>query len=123
MDRWSDHDRKVFRWVVMPSSYLFGTLASVLLWRWFVVPLGVPRITFAQALGLDVLANLLIPTGSTAFRSDRWETWRDGAGHLWGAILFALVVGGAADRAPGPRGDGHRHRCDVGRRPAATHPR
>lgn len=34
------------------------------MWAWFVMPLGAPRITFAQAFGLVLIVNMLMHPGS-----------------------------------------------------------
>lgn len=36
-------------------NFLLGGMLIVLLWGWFVVPLGVPGVSFMQALGIDIL--------------------------------------------------------------------
>lgn len=55
-------------------ALLIGTLWSGFclscLWRWFLVPLGVPPVGVAHAIGLAALASLLVRGGSSSFDAD-----------------------------------------------------
>lgn len=58
----------------------FGVWASALravvlmvLWRWFLVPLGAPPIGIATAWGLGLIAMLLLPTPDPADEPDALE--------------------------------------------------
>lgn len=41
---------------------LLDTVVLFILWRWFMVPFGLPQIGFAWALGLGCVAGILAPT-------------------------------------------------------------
>lgn len=61
-----------------------------MLWGWFLVPLGVPQIGVAWAIGISALAGLLTPTIPPPESSD------DGWTHMGNILLkplLALVIG------------------------------
>lgn len=45
--------------VLYICGLLFGAWAVMLMWQWFIVPLGLPQIGVAQALGVDLLVTYL----------------------------------------------------------------
>ena len=64
-----------------------GWVLSVL-WEWFVVPLGVPRIGAFWAMGIVLLANMVISVPSGKPWSDRYDVLNSALG----AILTGLIA-------------------------------
>lgn len=49
---------------VLPAYFILGGYAVSMLWLWFAVPLGLPAIGIAQAIGINILvASLANTTG------------------------------------------------------------
>ena len=44
-------------WNILVSGFTLSTL-----WGWFVVPLGLPEISFFHAVGIDLVASFLCPS-------------------------------------------------------------
>lgn len=65
-----------------------------LLWGWFMVPLGIPPIGIAWAVGLSTVATMLLPSPSRA-KSDGGE-WYIPLLELLGKPALALLVGWVA---------------------------
>lgn len=49
---------RVLNIAVITFNFAYGAFAFMLLWNWFVVTLGAPRIGFAHAAGLTLFAML-----------------------------------------------------------------
>lgn len=69
------------------SGALSG-VAAMLLWQWFVVPLGVPALGFWHALGLATTIGLLTKDGHLYNRTDS----ADRLGHLVITALMAPIL-------------------------------
>jgi hypothetical protein len=69
--------------IATPFFFALNGWVALTLWRWFLVPLGAPTLTFGQVLG----ANLLI--GYVFYRKgeNKWASERD-----FYADVFALPV-------------------------------
>lgn len=59
------------------------------LWVWFAVPIGLPALTFAQALGLDCLVSWLI--SQDHIRPE--QTWKHIAHRILLVPMVALLIG------------------------------
>jgi len=72
---------------------LYG-LAVMLVWRWFVVPLGLPEIGLAHALGLTVIAKLLTANLAINKLDTRGPVERlaDKTGFVLGGMVLAYVT-------------------------------
>lgn len=74
-------------WVQLILSTLLCLLCGIvimLMWNWFVVPLGLPAIGLIHALGLDMLVSFVITT-SVPKITHFWDRWIS-------AVLFALLT-------------------------------
>lgn len=74
---------------------ILNGLALTTLWGWFVVPLGVSALTFVHALGLSLLATLMISGFKTAIVLEQLDN-RDSTQKLISPILMpvmAMIVG------------------------------
>lgn len=64
-----------------------------LLWRWFIVPLGLPTISLAHVVGLDVVVSLMTwrytppPTDANDYMKKKWT-----------GLAMALAIGFIASR-------------------------
>jgi zinc transporter ZupT len=65
--------------------------AAMTLWRWFVVPLGVPRVHLWQAAGIMLLAHLAVFTPE-AIREDRTDDERLALGMTSGVLVPAIAL-------------------------------
>ena len=77
--------------VSMVCLALFSAFTISTLWAWFVVPLGVMKIGFAQAYGLGLLVSVFM--GVRGLSADGTST------SVWVGILLnilALILGGIA---------------------------
>lgn len=72
----------VFFLVLLPAAAVLDGFALRTLWGWFIVPLGLPGITTAHAIGLAVVASALIRIDT---RSDESE------GAWWVPLLKILL--------------------------------
>lgn len=74
---------------------IYGGFVLYILWGWFVVPLGVPPIGIAWAIGISAVSALLVPTPPSPTEDQRTE-------HLAGVLakpLIALAIGWVAKSA------------------------
>ena len=69
----------MFSLLAIPFSFWLKAMVSVSLWGWFVVPLGVPAIGLAQALGLTLLGWFFTTGLDQSFEEAKakinWEHW------------------------------------------------
>ena len=63
---------------------LYHAVVLWLLWGWFMVPLGVPAIHIAWAIGIKMVANMLAPPQPRSEDTNKFAWW---------GPLFALAVG------------------------------
>ena len=72
---------------------LFG-LAVMLIWRWFVVPLGLPEISLAHAVGVTVLVKLVTANLAISKLDTRGPVERlaDKTGFVLGGMVLAYVT-------------------------------
>ena len=70
--------------VLVPLLLLWQGWAMSTLWGWFVVPLGLPIISVAEAAGLCLVASVLRMRRTGNSSSDRFEA-------IAGSIIFPLV--------------------------------
>ncbi len=87
----------VWRLLLAPIHLVFEGWVIVLLWRWFVIPLGAPAVNVPTAIGLAALISLLTKQihRSPDHRSER-DKWVD---FIAAAFIFptgALVTGAIA---------------------------
>lgn len=68
----------------------FGVLWTQSMWAWFVVPLGAPPVSFAQAFGLDLFVTVLVGK-----RDERGLT-ESGLADVAGGLLGAWALGAFA---------------------------
>lgn len=63
------------------------------LWRWFLVPLGIPAIGNAHALGLSVLVSFIAKSPNAAVQDGEWQH-RLGREFLWcvSCLIFGYVA-------------------------------
>lgn len=73
----------------MVGLTLLRGFVLVQLWGWFLVPIGVPRIGMALALGISVITGMLCQSPMTATREPKADT-------AVGKLVEALVIGVAA---------------------------
>lgn len=79
----------------IPAMILRGYVLSVL-WRWFVVPLGVPEIGIAQAIGISIIVGLVmlgVATKSDTSEADA-EWWEAGIKALFRSVAGSLMAWG-----------------------------
>lgn len=81
----------------VPAALLRGWVLS-LLWAWFVVPLGVPPITYLHAVGISLLASLLTHKNSPADdaaleKKNAHEKIVEGIATMLVGPLFVLLLG------------------------------
>lgn len=74
-------------WIVL--TVIRGTVVAVL-WFWFMVPLGVPQINAAWAIGLTILGRLVLGTREDSVSFDTILEYL-----LGNAIILGLVLAGA----------------------------
>lgn len=74
-------------WIVL--TVIRGTVVAVL-WLWFMVPLGVPQINAAWAIGLTILGRLVLGTREDSVSFDTILEYL-----LGNAIILGLVLAGA----------------------------
>jgi hypothetical protein len=76
--------------LVIPLLVFFDGLVLKTLWVWFLVPIGLPAIGVATAIGVSIIAHML--AASTEGKKDEEEGW----GHIIGVLLrpgWALLFG------------------------------
>lgn len=57
----------------------------MVMWNWFIVPLGLPVIGLVQALGIDMLVTFIVTTHINSKPDPFWERWIT-------AMTFALFT-------------------------------
>ena len=80
-----------FNFSLVILSYFVRGVTIAFLWKWFVVPLGMPGITIASAIGLHILAIALIKYYNLP---DREEDDEDLFNRLTFNILCTLIMWG-----------------------------
>jgi hypothetical protein len=75
----------------IPVLILRGFVLSQL-WLWFLVPLGVPVVGIAQAIGISLLVSML--TVSSHKSSDDDDFWTGAIGNLLKSLLMSLLAWG-----------------------------
>lgn len=74
-------------WVQLVLTLVLTVLSGftiMVMWGWYIVPLGLPTINIVHALGLDMLVTFIVATkkgDDTPF----WDRW------IW-ATMFALLT-------------------------------
>lgn len=65
------------------------------LWAWFVVPIGVPAISYAQAFGLNLLVTYFQVRAPKVFKSELFtpRTYRKKMGTQIGMQITGLILG------------------------------
>jgi hypothetical protein len=61
--------------IMMPLAFIWKGYLTTWIWLWFMVPLGVPSISIPMAVGLNLLAQYILPKPTT---ND--VTWDKGTG-------------------------------------------
>ena len=68
---------------------IYYSMVVVVLWGWFIVPLGLPPITISHAIGLTVILNMFRSVEAKAKDEDWQQTLLTGLTKP----LFALAIG------------------------------
>jgi hypothetical protein len=95
-----EQDMKALPHLISFGRSFLDALAFLLLWKWFVVPLGFPAVGYWHAYGLDLFIGLLIGFQvSTAARVEAEKALDDETRLGWAVtkvIAVGLVIGMAA---------------------------
>ncbi len=79
----TDDEKKVTAAFLALATVAFEPMVMAQLWRWFVVPLGVVALTWAQAFGIIVLTNMCIKP---------WPGERDAEAQYQAAVYSVVSV-------------------------------
>jgi hypothetical protein len=77
---------------LMTILAIYGGVVFWLMWGWFMVPLGLPQIGIAWAIGLSTIVVLVTPTVPNAPQGERTEHLTN----VLGKPAFALLIGWVA---------------------------
>lgn len=79
--------------LLAPSSFVI-----MLLWNWFITPLGAPAIGFWHAVGLDCVATMfgtvpIYPDTDNMSMREQLDFFVSRIKTVWGVIILSAVVG------------------------------
>lgn len=81
--------------LLLPVGALWKAWVFLHLWLWFLVPLGVPTITYAHSLGLGLLVSMLRMRGTYADQDEALAKWVKEPGNrpkLWARMWMQELV-------------------------------
>lgn len=67
-------------------------VAIMLMWNWFVVPLGLPAIGLIHAMGIDLLVSFIVTTKITMDTDPFLIRWITGMLYAIITILFSFIL-------------------------------
>lgn len=82
---------KIFIYLVLAFASALNSVAIAALWRWFVVPLGVPSIGILQAMGLLLLFTVAC-SGGLGLGETASEMMRKGSDYVFEKIGSAISL-------------------------------
>ncbi len=87
------HIFKYAAFVILVLSVWFSeALVFLLLWRWFLVPLGIPNISYVHAFGIYILWSFIKTPTYKKTRSEESFGFRYWKGYLFHSYIVILIV-------------------------------
>jgi len=80
-------------WLALARS-LYDAWVLLMLWGWFIVPLGAPRINFWHAYGIDVFVSYFLSNIVLAVYADKQKTGPEQiTGVFQRGVAYTLILG------------------------------
>jgi len=83
----------MFAVFLLPIHLLLDALALSILWRWFLVPFGLPEISLVQAAGLSLLGGFIAHQSNPDCGETKREWFKRLLGVTFANPLLALFIG------------------------------